>query len=61
MRSAITAASGDDSATRLSPTFEQLQDWLEHGISEAPDGCAIEPDNECPHGNPSWHILMGMV
>ncbi len=34
---------------------------MSDGICEATDGCLVEPDGECPHGRPSWLIVLGMI
>lgn len=28
---------------------------------EATDGCTVEPDGTCEHGNPSWMIALGLI
>ena len=43
------------------PTMEQLADWMTDGLCEATDGCIVEPDGECPHGCPSWLIVLGLI
>ena len=44
------------------PTAEQLQEWLaEGGGAEAPDGCWVEPDGSCEHGEPSWLLKLGLI
>ena len=43
------------------PTIEQLMDWLTDSGCEATDGCWVEPDGTCPHGNPSWLIVMWLI
>ena len=25
------------------------------------EGCFVEPDGECPHGNPSFLLVLGMI
>ena len=44
------------------PTIEQLEQWMQDdGGCEATDGCWVEPDGHCPHGNPSWLLAMGLI
>jgi hypothetical protein len=43
------------------PTLEQLEAWADEGICEATDGCQVEPDGECEHGNPSWLVELGLI
>jgi hypothetical protein len=31
------------------------------GGCEALDGCWVEPDGTCPHGKPSWLLVLGYV
>jgi hypothetical protein len=46
---------------RSIPSFETLRHWEWDGVAEALDGCTVEPDGVCPHGEPSWlralHII----
>jgi hypothetical protein len=28
---------------------------------EATDGCWVEPDGHCEHGNPSWALAYGLI
>jgi hypothetical protein len=41
----------------------QLIQWEAQGGCEAacPHGCWVEPDGHCPHGKPSWLIVMGLI
>jgi len=45
------------------PSFEQLKDWVLDGICEArcEENCIVEPDGHCPHGKPSWLLVMGYL
>ena len=44
------------------PDFETLENWMiEDGGCEATDGCWVEPDGTCPHGHPSWFLVLGLV
>ncbi len=43
------------------PGLDQLGEWLAEGGCEATDGCWVEPDGTCPHGHPSWALVLGFV
>jgi len=43
------------------PRTEQLQEWLEEDGAEATDGCWVEPDGSCEHGQPSWLLELGLI
>ena len=46
------------------PDLETLMEWMEgDGGCEAacPHGCWVEPDGTCPHGKPSWLIVLGLI
>ena len=43
------------------PSISTLEKWDSKGICKTPDGCTTEPDGTCPHGFPSWLIIMGMI
>lgn len=44
------------------PDLDTLIHWLvEDGGCEATDGCWVEPDGTCPHGKPSWFLVLGLV
>lgn len=43
------------------PSMETLADWDNDGGCEATDGCWVEVDGHCPHGRPSWALVMGLV
>lgn len=44
------------------PTLATLQEWFnEEGGCEATDGCWVEPDGYCPHGCPSWMLVLGLI
>ena len=47
--------------TVAQPAWETLEDWMWDGCCEATDGCIIEPDGHCPHGHPSWLLVLGLV
>jgi hypothetical protein len=43
------------------PDVETLEEWQSEGGCEALDGCWVEPDRTCPHGKPSWLLVLGYV
>jgi hypothetical protein len=44
------------------PSLEELQRQLEEdGGCEAIDGCLVEPDGTCEHGQPSWLLALGLI
>lgn len=44
------------------PDLETLEDWVyDRGYPEATDGCMVEPDGTCPHGHPSWMIVLCII
>jgi hypothetical protein len=43
------------------PSISTLERWDSNGTCKAIDGCIVEPDGVCPHGFPSWLILIGMI
>jgi hypothetical protein len=44
------------------PAIEDLWDWVdEYGKCQATDGCWVEPDGVCEHGNPSWLVELGLL
>jgi hypothetical protein len=44
------------------PSLEELQRQLEEdGGCEATDGCWVEPDGSCDHGQPSWLLALGLI
>ena len=50
-----------DSIVRDAPSLEQLQEWLDEGYCYTPDGCQVEPDGVCPHGEESWALILGLI
>jgi hypothetical protein len=50
-------------ATLEPPDIETLMAWEAEGGCEAacPDHCWVEPDGTCPHGKPSWLIVIGLI
>ena len=44
------------------PSLEELQRQVEEdGGCEATDGCVVEPDGSCDHGQPSWLLALGLI
>jgi hypothetical protein len=44
------------------PSLEAFQRQLEEdGGCEATDGCFVEPDGTCEHGQPSWLLALGVI
>ncbi|MDH3662242.1 MAG: hypothetical protein OEU92_19810 [Alphaproteobacteria bacterium] len=43
---------GDDDIVAM------LTDQIE---TEATDGCHVDPDGVCPHGHPSWLVVLKLV
>jgi hypothetical protein len=44
------------------PSVEELQRQVEEdGGCEATDGCLVEPDGTCDHGQPSWLLVLGLI
>jgi hypothetical protein len=43
------------------PDLEQLEEWGWDSVCEATDGCEVEHDGMCPHGHPSWFLVIGIV
>ncbi|MEZ4706762.1 MAG: hypothetical protein R3A44_06135 [Caldilineaceae bacterium] len=48
--------------TEPQPDDETLIYWFnDAGGCEATDGCWVESDGVCPHGYPSWLVVLGMI
>ncbi len=43
------------------PSDDQLMEWSNDAGCEAIDGCWVEADGTCEHGQPSWLLAMGMI
>jgi len=44
------------------PSLEELHRQLEEdGGGAATDGCFVEPDGSCDHGQPSWLLALGPI
>jgi hypothetical protein len=56
------ARDGNEPALRP-PDLDTLMEWEAEGGCEAacPEGRWVEPDGYCPHGKPSWLIVMGLI
>ena len=50
-----------DPARATPPDLETLIEWEAMGGCEAVDGCWVESDGTCPHGCPSWLLVMGLI
>ena len=46
---------------KKSPSLKTLMRWEEQGFSKASDGCKVDPDGRCPHGQESWLLILGMI
>lgn len=61
MRSYLHPLSWPD-PTADRPDTETIEEWLnDDGGCEATDGCWVEPDGTCPHGHPSWFLVLGLI
>jgi hypothetical protein len=47
--------------TQQPPDIEVLMAWEMEGYCEATDGCVVEPDGRCTHGNRSWLLELGLI
>jgi hypothetical protein len=52
-------SAGADQADR--PDLDTLQEWMSEGGCEATDGCWVEPDGTCEHGEVSWLVRLGYI
>jgi hypothetical protein len=43
------------------PRLATLKRWARDGVAQATDGCQVECDGHCPHGNPSWLLALGFI
>lgn len=44
------------------PSDDEIGAMLVDAIdTEATDGCQVEPDGLCPHGHPSWLIVLKLI
>ena len=45
---------------------EMVEEYINAGVAPpccscCADGCIVEPDGECPHGHPSFLIVLGLL
>ncbi len=45
--------------TEPAPSRDELEDMMD--TATATDGCSVEPDGTCPHGHPSWALVLGLI
>jgi hypothetical protein len=43
------------------PGLASFSRWVDDGVCPAVDGCNVEPDGTCPHGCPSWLVVLGYI
>ena len=43
------------------PSIDDLEDMVHDSVVDAIDGCQVEPDGTCPHGAPSWLLVLGFI
>lgn len=43
------------------PDWATLRRWSIDGVAEALDGCPVEPDEHCEHGQPSWLVHLEVI
>lgn len=48
-------------AEARAPSLSTLVRWENEGGCEATDGCWVEADGHCVHGQPSWLIVLGLI
>ena len=48
-------------ALTSAPDIETLMQWEAEGGCEATDGCWVEVDGKCPHGQQSWLLELGLI
>ena len=53
--------SKEDKDMEEPPSEEKMMEWMGYGVAEATDGCRVELDGYCEHGNPSWFIELGII
>lgn len=47
--------------TGQKPGQSEIEGWLFDSVCEATDGCTVEHDGICPHGHPSWLLVLGLI
>lgn len=43
------------------PSEEKLEEWFHNCECETPDGCVVELDGTCEHGQDSWFVILNLV
>lgn len=43
------------------PSIKTIERWFMDGYCKTPDGCKVEPDGSCPHGQQSWMLILGLI
>lgn len=43
------------------PSEASTEQWISDGVAKSPDGCAVELDGTCPHGQSSWLLIIGLI
>jgi len=43
------------------PSQKTLERWSYDCEARAVDGCRVEVDGHCPHGCPSWLLVLGKI
>jgi len=43
------------------PSINQMEEWMGECGCESLDGCWVEPDGTCEHGQPSWMLALGFI
>ena len=43
------------------PSIDDIEDMICDSVVDAVDGCQVEPDGTCPHGTPSWLLVLRFI
>ena len=43
------------------PSISTLERWMSDCGCESIDGCWVEPDGTCEHGQESWLLALGLI
>ncbi|KKR01595.1 MAG: hypothetical protein UT24_C0003G0002 [Candidatus Woesebacteria bacterium GW2011_GWB1_39_12] len=43
------------------PSISTMEKWSDDGVAKALDGCRVEPDGICAHGQKSWLLHLGII
>ena len=43
------------------PSIKTIERWFMDGYCKTPDGCKVEPDGTCPHGQESWMLILELI